>query len=203
MPSATAASPAWAFFAAATSAVTTRQGLQLLFIFIQIPGAILVESVTAQTRAEGQMRRQLALLDLAAFGRIDLECGRGLARRVQPADDLRAQRLQPLFVQRFGLAQPHQQQARGLQAGRRQHFQELPGLAGEAGEFQRPRQRAAAGLVGLDRRGQQGRRLPLPPPPRLRRSLAVTSADATKEICMLYLRTGTGYFGEIPILMLV
>src|ERR1700751_704184 len=29
-------------------------------------------------------------------------------------------------------------------------------------------------------------------------SLALTSADATKEICMLYLRAGTGYFRGNP-----
>ena len=37
------------------------QGLQLLFVFIQIAGAILVESIAFQTGAEGQMRRQLRL----------------------------------------------------------------------------------------------------------------------------------------------
>ena len=71
-----------------------------------------------------------------------------------------------------------------------------PGFAGKAGKFQRPCQRPAAGLV---RPG--ARRASKWPPsdaattqaPRFD-SLAVTSADATKEICMLYLRIGDGVF---------
>ena len=102
------------------------QRLQLLFIFIKIAGAIFVESVTFQPGAERQMRRQFALLDLAALGNIDFQGWPRFHPRVNSRPTICAPtRLQPLFVQRFRLAQTHQQEARSLDAGRRQHFQKL------------------------------------------------------------------------------
>ena len=81
----------------------------MLLEFVQIAGAVFLEAVAAQPRAECQMRRRFAAFDLGAFGNLDLEGGVGFARAFQPRHNLGADHFQALGVQRAGLAQPDQQ----------------------------------------------------------------------------------------------
>ena len=98
----------------------------MLLEFIQIAGAVLVETVTSQPRAECQMRRDFATFHFRALGSFDLKGRRRLARAFQPRHDLGADHVQRLAIQRLGLAQPHQQDAGDRKTGRRGDFQKLP-----------------------------------------------------------------------------
>ena len=119
-----------------------RHRRQIPLIFVQIAGAVFVEGIAAQPRAESQMGRGGGRLELGGFGNFDLKGGGGLASLVQPGRDLGADRLQSLLADPARLAQPHQKQTRDAQPLRRRHLQEFARFAGKPRNFQRPVQRA-------------------------------------------------------------
>ena len=95
MPSATPSSAAQRFFASASVGGRDRHLLQLELILVQILGAVLVEGVALQPRAERQMRRQCAGLELGALRHVDLEGGLRLAGAAQPPVDRRGRDARP------------------------------------------------------------------------------------------------------------
>jgi len=95
------------------------------------------------------MRREHAGLELGTFGRIDLVGHLRFAGGVEAAVDRGAEIFGGTAVEGFGLAQTGEDDPRGGEAGGREDFQDLAGLAGELADLEAPGEGAAGGLVGL------------------------------------------------------
>ena len=153
-------------------------------------GAILLEGVAAQQRAERQIGGEHLRARLAGIGRLGDEAGRLTLAGADLGQRVAAEQ-QPVQLL-GGPPGADQQQPRGVDAGRRQDLDRRLGLAGEVGGAGGLRQRALHALVEAARGRRQRQLLDQP----AARRVPTGAADSGSELDFEEVRTSS----EVPAL---